>query len=253
MRGRWLVICALAGLLVIAAPASGRILVGQGSRGGDRTSARESYARAYLGTTSQGQQFSIGFSFGPKIEVDAEVYVPGTLWTCTNPNDPSHRAGLTLLFFVSAIGANGFSLHSSSVGETKDLTGQISGNQITGSYHANTTDVGGSCDTGRVTYTARAPAGSAVAGNGTSGGGNGTSGGSGSKTPGSGSVRCIVPKLAGSALAVATKLLAQAHCKLGTVTEPKPKTGTTLVASTSPTAGTSLPSGTKVNLKLRDA
>jgi hypothetical protein len=59
---------------VIVAPASGRILAGQGSRDGDRTSAREGYARAYLGTTSEGQQFSISFSFAAKIEVDREVY-----------------------------------------------------------------------------------------------------------------------------------------------------------------------------------
>jgi hypothetical protein len=53
---------------------------------------------------------------------------------------------------------------------------------------------------------------------------------------------------------VATKLLAQARCKLGTVTEPKPETGATLlVISSSATAGTSLPSGAKVNVKLRNA
>jgi hypothetical protein len=44
------------------------------------------------------------------------------------------------------------------------------------------------------------------------------------------------------------------HCKLGTVTQPKPKTATAIVvSSSSPTVGTRLPSGAKVNVKVRAA
>jgi uncharacterized membrane protein YgcG len=113
-------------------------------------------------------------------------------------------------------------------------------------------DDSGHTSTGQIKVTLT-PTASSSSANGGSGGGTGgsDSGGSGS---GGGSSHCVVPMLIGKTLTVAATRLVQAHCKLGTVIEPKPKTGITLVvSSSSPTAGTSLPSSTKVNLKLRAA
>ncbi len=60
---------------------------------------------------------------------------------------------------------------------------------------------------------------------------------------------CVVPALAGKALGQARSALSAAHCSLGTLTKPKKK-GHLVVKSSSPAAGTSLPVGSAVNLKL---
>jgi hypothetical protein len=61
--------------------------------------------------------------------------------------------------------------------------------------------------------------------------------------------RCVVPTLAGKTLGQARTALSAAHCALGTVSKPKKK-GHLVVKSSSPAAGTSLPVGGAVNLKL---
>jgi len=98
--------------------------------------------------------------------------------------------------------------------------------------------------------------GSGSGGSGGSGSGGSGSGGSGSGGSGSGGsgAHCVVPKLAGTTLAAARKLLALAHCRLGKVIAPKLKPGVKLLVSASaPKAGARLPGGTKVNVKLRRA
>ena len=86
-----------------------------------------------------------------------------------------------------------------------------------------------------------------------SGGGSGGSGSGGSGSGGS-SAHCVVPKLAGKTLRLARKLLARAHCRLGKVIAPKPRPGVKLlVKSSSPKAGTRLPMGAKVDIRLRKA
>jgi hypothetical protein len=65
---------------------------------------------------------------------------------------------------------------------------------------------------------------------------------------------CVVPKLAKKTLGKAKAALSAAHCALGKVSKPKAKKGHQLgplvVKSSSPGAGTTLPAGSKVNLKL---
>jgi uncharacterized membrane protein YgcG len=88
-------------------------------------------------------------------------------------------------------------------------------------------------------------------GSGSGGSGRGGSGGGGSGSGGSG---CVVPELVGKTLTAARKLLKLAHCRLGKVTGPRASPGVVrLVRSSSPPAGTSLPSGTKVDVKVRKA
>ena len=63
--------------------------------------------------------------------------------------------------------------------------------------------------------------------------------------------KCIVPRLKGKTLAQARKLLAKAHCKLGKVTKPKHHTKhRQVVVSQKPGARKSLPSGTKIAIRL---
>ncbi len=68
---------------------------------------------------------------------------------------------------------------------------------------------------------------------------------------------CVVPGLRGKGLKKAMKALKHAHCKLGKVRKPKGKKGHKLgrlvVKSFSPAAGSTLPAGAKVNLKLEPA
>lgn len=65
---------------------------------------------------------------------------------------------------------------------------------------------------------------------------------------------CIVPKLAGKTLGRAKAALAAAHCSVGKVTKPKARKGKKLgplvVKSSTPSRGTALRFGGKVNLKL---
>jgi hypothetical protein len=90
-------------------------------------------------------------------------------------------------------------------------------------------------------------------GSGSGGSGSGGSGSGGSGSGGSGA-HCVVPKLAGKTLTAARKLLTLAHCRLGKVIAPKLKPGAkALVSASSPKAGTRLPRGAKVNVKLRKA
>ncbi len=63
-------------------------------------------------------------------------------------------------------------------------------------------------------------------------------------------IHCVVPKLAKKTLAKAKAALKAAHCALGKVAKLKKAKGTLLVKSSQPSAGTSLPEGAKVNLKL---
>lgn len=92
----------------------------------------------------------------------------------------------------------------------------------------------------------------AAGGSGGGGGGSGGGGGGGGSGSGGGGVHCVVPKLVGKTLTQAKKLLRHAHCALGKVTAPKTSGGTKLVVrSSSPKAGTRLPKGARVNLKLR--
>jgi hypothetical protein len=62
--------------------------------------------------------------------------------------------------------------------------------------------------------------------------------------------QCVVPKLKGKSLGKAKEALSKAHCKTGKVTKPKNKKGPLVVKSSTPSAGTSLPDSSKVNLKL---
>jgi hypothetical protein len=68
------------------------------------------------------------------------------------------------------------------------------------------------------------------------------------------SVRCVVPKLRGQSLAQARRLLRAAHCTLGKITRPRVtaahKRSRLVVGSSKPTAGATLPAGSKVNLIL---
>jgi PASTA domain len=67
-----------------------------------------------------------------------------------------------------------------------------------------------------------------------------------------GPTMCVVPKLKGKTLAQARTLLASAHCSLGKVRKPKKNKHhrKLVVGSTSPPAGTKLPKGSKVAVKL---
>jgi hypothetical protein len=62
--------------------------------------------------------------------------------------------------------------------------------------------------------------------------------------------KCVVPNLKGKTLAQAKKLLGRAHCRLGTVTKPAKHGHTLVVVSQKPAAKRSLPSGSKVSLRL---
>lgn len=63
--------------------------------------------------------------------------------------------------------------------------------------------------------------------------------------------KCVVPRLAGKTLARARSALSAAHCSLGRVRKPKgAKLAKLRVRSSSPAAGTTLPSGAEVNLRL---
>ena len=66
--------------------------------------------------------------------------------------------------------------------------------------------------------------------------------------------RCIVPKLAGKTLARARTALQAAHCKVGNVQRSRHKKGNRLrrfvVTSSTPPAGTTLPAGSSINLRL---
>jgi hypothetical protein len=65
---------------------------------------------------------------------------------------------------------------------------------------------------------------------------------------------CVVPKLVGKKLGRAKAALRKANCSVGKVSKPKhqkgKRRGALVVKSSAPTAGTSLPAGTKVNLQL---
>jgi hypothetical protein len=63
---------------------------------------------------------------------------------------------------------------------------------------------------------------------------------------------CVVPRLKGKTLAKARSALTVAHCALGKVTRPKRarRHAKLVVGSTKPTAGTKLPDGAKVALRL---
>jgi Divergent InlB B-repeat domain/PASTA domain len=65
---------------------------------------------------------------------------------------------------------------------------------------------------------------------------------------------CVVPELAGKTLRQAKIALSSAHCSLGKVVKPKRKQGDKLagllVRSSSPAAGTTLPTGAEVDLRL---
>ena len=65
---------------------------------------------------------------------------------------------------------------------------------------------------------------------------------------------CVVPDLAGRTLNQASSALSAAHCTRGKVTKPKHKKGKKLsplvIRSSSPSAGTTLPTASKVNLTL---
>jgi uncharacterized repeat protein (TIGR02543 family) len=77
------------------------------------------------------------------------------------------------------------------------------------------------------------------------------SGGSAAAPPSS----CVVPRLKGKSPRKARAALAAAHCALGKVRRPKARKGKKLgplvVRSFSPAAGTALPAGGKVDLKLK--
>jgi trimeric autotransporter adhesin len=62
--------------------------------------------------------------------------------------------------------------------------------------------------------------------------------------------QCVVPRLAGRTLRQAMADLSSAHCSLGKVTKPKRSRGRKLIRSSSPPAGTALPSGAAVDLRL---
>jgi hypothetical protein len=69
------------------------------------------------------------------------------------------------------------------------------------------------------------------------------------------SLSCVVPKLKGKSLKQARSALSAAHCALGRVSRPKArkghKLGPLVVKSFSPAAGTTLPAGGKVDLRLK--
>jgi PASTA domain len=217
----------------------------------------------YMGTTSAGNSVYVGIDVVSQTRTEIDLEVPNPYGGSTHLDQKYEctSAASTVLsmaskiFFVASIPPSGvFSARVSYPGgiDIYTVTGHIVGTKLTGTYSDTQHSPAGTCITGVIPFTASLRSRVGVStGNGTSGGGKGTGGGSGS-----GSVRCIVPKLAGSTLALAAKMLARAHCKLGTVTQPKPKpkTGTTLiVSSSSPTVGTRLASGAKVNVKLRRA
>jgi beta-lactam-binding protein with PASTA domain len=62
--------------------------------------------------------------------------------------------------------------------------------------------------------------------------------------------KCVVPKLKGLTLGKAKSALTKAHCKAGKVSKPKKAKGALVVKSSKPAAGTVLPAGSKVDLKL---
>ena len=62
--------------------------------------------------------------------------------------------------------------------------------------------------------------------------------------------QCVVPKLAGRTLNRAKDMLSAANCALGKVSGPKASNGHKLVRSSSPSAGTTVPAGAKVDLRL---
>jgi subtilisin family serine protease len=62
--------------------------------------------------------------------------------------------------------------------------------------------------------------------------------------------KCVVPRLKGKTLSKAKSALKHAHCALGKVKKPKKPKGTLVVKSSSPPAGRSLKSGSKVNVTL---
>lgn len=62
--------------------------------------------------------------------------------------------------------------------------------------------------------------------------------------------KCIVPKLAKKTLGQAKSALKAANCVAGKVSKPKKAKGALVVKSSKPGAGTSLPAGAKVELKL---
>lgn len=71
------------------------------------------------------------------------------------------------------------------------------------------------------------------------------------KSPAPPGARCVVPNLKGKTLAKARSALAAAHCALGKVRRPKgAKLSHLRVRSFSPAAGSTLPAGSKVALKL---
>jgi len=64
-------------------------------------------------------------------------------------------------------------------------------------------------------------------------------------------LKCRVPKLRGKTLTQARKLLTKSHCKLGKVTQSRRHAKHRLVISERPGAGKTLPSGTKIAVKVR--
>jgi hypothetical protein len=64
------------------------------------------------------------------------------------------------------------------------------------------------------------------------------------------SPQCVVPKLEGKTLTQAKKLLGRAHCRLGKVTQPATHKHKLVVVSQNPAAKKTLPSGTKVGVRL---
>ena len=74
------------------------------------------------------------------------------------------------------------------------------------------------------------------------------------KPPPPPAVKCVVPKLKGDSLAKAKKALANAHCAVGKITQPKVKkghkAGKLVVGSTKPGTGAKLTAGSKVAIKL---
>ena len=62
--------------------------------------------------------------------------------------------------------------------------------------------------------------------------------------------RCVVPRLRTQTLDAAKKMLSRANCKLGKVARPKTGSRKLVVASQSPAAGTTLPAGARVAVRL---
>ena len=123
-------------------------------------------------------------------------------------------------------------------------------------YNGSSWSAPAAIDTGATLYSVSCPSASfcaAVDGAGYAliySGGGGSSGGGGGPPLTPHVVKCVVPKLKGKTLTQA-KLLANAHCKLGKVTRPgahaKHKQ---VVVSQKPSARKSLPSGTKIAVRL---